>query len=182
MRLAIALLLCGLALGCGKGGAGSPDPRLQQALDHLKSAAAPEQRLAPLAEAARWSLAAGKTADAAKFAREILDLQPSLRALPAAADAAHVARQVLGRIALREGRTDEAKRLLMESILTPGPRLTDYGPGMGLAKELLEKGERQAVLDYLAACARFWNRSRLEEWSGAINDGKTPDFPANLLE
>lgn len=182
MRLLIALLLCGLALGCGKGGSGQDNPRLQQALENLKTATEPTQRLPALGEAAKQSLAAGKTADAQKYAQEALDLLPGARGNPAAADAAHSAHQVLGRLALREGKLDEAKRHLMASILTPGPRLTDYGPAMGLVKELLEKGERQAVLDYFSACAKFWNRSRLEEWGREVNEGKVPDFPANLLD
>lgn len=182
MRIVIALLLCGLALGCGKGGSGQDNPRLQQALDNLKAATSPEQRLPALADAAKQSLAAGKTADAQKYAQEAVALLPGVRGNPAAADAAHDVHQVLGRLALREGQVDAAKRHLMESTLTPGPRQADYGPGMGLAKELLAKGERQAVLDYFSACAKSWNRTRLEEWAREVNEGKVPDFPANLLD
>lgn len=182
MRIFIVLLVCSLVLGCGKGGAGKDNPLLQQALENLQAATTPEVRLAALGEAAKQSLAAGKTAEAQKYAQEALDLLASARGNPAAGDAGHVARQVLGRLALREGKIEDAKRQLIESVSTPGPRLTDYGPRLGLALELLQKGERQAVLDYLKACARFWNRSRLEEWSREISEGKTPEFPANMLD
>lgn len=182
MRLVIALLLCSFVLGCGKGDSGKENPRLQQALERLQTASSPEQRFSALGEAAKQSLAAGKTAEAKQYAQELLDLLPRARGNSATGDAAHVARQVLGRLALREGRMDEAKRQLMESVVTPGPRLMDYGPGLGLASELLQKGERQAVLDYFKACAKFWNRNRMEEWSRAVNEGKTPEFPTNMLD
>ena len=57
----------------------------------------------------------------------------------------------------------------------------DYGPNMSLAKDLLEKGERQVVLDYFALCRRFWNYGRLDDWSQQVKEGKIPDFGANLV-
>lgn len=182
MRSFIVLLLCGLILGCGKGGGGKDNPLLLQALENLQAATTPELRLTALGEAAKQSLAAGQTAEAQKYAQEALDLLASARGNPAVGDVSHSARQVLGRLALREGRVDEAKRQLMESVASPGPRLSDYGPRLGLARELLQKGERQTVLDYFKACGRFWNRARLAEWSREINEGKTPEFPENMLD
>lgn len=182
MRAFVVLTLCGLILGCGKGGAGKDNPLLQPALENLKAATTPEMRLPALAEAARQSLVAGQTAEAQKYAQEAIALLTSARGSSTAGDAAHVAHQVLGRVALRDSRLDEAKRQLMESASTPGPRLMDYGPKLGLASELLQKGERQAVLDYFKACAKFWNRNRLDEWSREITEGKTPEFPTNMLD
>jgi len=57
----------------------------------------------------------------------------------------------------------------------------DYGPSMGLAKDLLDKGERQAVLDYFVLCKKFWNNSRLEDWSQQVSAGQIPDFGAARL-
>ena len=182
-RLLIHLLMAGLVIltGCGKGDSG-PDPaRLQQALERLNAAVTPQERLSCLGEAAKQSLAAGKSAEAQKYAQELLDLLPGLRAQAGAGDAAMDAHQVLGRIALRAGQVDEARRHLLESVKIPGPRMTDYGPEMGLAKDLLGKGERQTVLDYFSICEKFWDRNRLAEWAQQVQQGQVPDIPPNLL-
>ena len=54
---------------------------------------------------------------------------------------------------------------------------------MTLAKELLAKGERDAVLEYLQLCSRFWKRGgdKIENWTATIRGGGTPDFGANLI-
>jgi hypothetical protein len=53
---------------------------------------------------------------------------------------------------------------------------------MILAKELLEKGERETVLAYLQSCAKFWEMGgdRLQNWMATIRGGGTPDFLMNL--
>ena len=54
---------------------------------------------------------------------------------------------------------------------------------MTLAKELLEKGEREVVLTYLQSCAKFWKMGgdQLRSWTATIKGGGIPDFGANLL-
>ena len=67
---------------------------------------------------------------------------------------------------------------------TPGsPQLDSFGPNMLLAKELLEHGEREAVIEYFKRCGRFWEmeRTRLEQWTKDARAGRTPDFGANLI-
>ena len=67
---------------------------------------------------------------------------------------------------------------------TPGsPQLNSFGPNMLLAKELLEKGEREKVLVYFALCAKFWQSGsvQLKLWSTQVKLGSDPDFGANLL-
>jgi tetratricopeptide (TPR) repeat protein len=91
---------------------------------------------------------------------------------------------VLGRIALRQRKTNDAKKYLLEAGKTPGsPQLNSFGPKMTLAKDLLEKGETQAVLDYFNACAKFWRmrQNRLKSWTALVKKGQIPDFDANLL-
>jgi hypothetical protein len=51
---------------------------------------------------------------------------------------------------------------------------------MTLARELLEKGERQVVLEYFKLCASFWKNDRLDTWASEVRAGKIPDFGANL--
>ena len=53
---------------------------------------------------------------------------------------------------------------------------------MMLAKELLERGKKQVVLEYFELCSKFWKHGadRLDEWNAAVHAGMTPDFGANL--
>jgi hypothetical protein len=51
---------------------------------------------------------------------------------------------------------------------------------MHLAEELLEQGQRQAVLDYLETCKGFWGgaaASPLDGWIKTIKSGGTPKWP-----
>ncbi|MBI5527321.1 MAG: hypothetical protein HY897_13380 [Deltaproteobacteria bacterium] len=86
---------------------------------------------------------------------------------------------VLGRVALQKGDLESAKMHLLEAGKTPGsPQLDSFGPDMTLAKALLEKGEKAAVVRYLELCSTFWESGReaLSEWRAQIADGKTPDL------
>jgi hypothetical protein len=71
---------------------------------------------------------------------------------------------------------------LLKAGATPGsPQLNSFGPNMALAKELLDKGEREAVLEYFTLCSKFWDRDELKEWMALVKDGVTPKFGANLV-
>ena len=54
---------------------------------------------------------------------------------------------------------------------------------MSLAKDLLEKGERDVVLEYFEACRKFWKMGEddLDKWSKEVKAGTIPDFGANLV-
>ena len=89
---------------------------------------------------------------------------------------------ILGRLALKAGDVEQAKHYLIEAGKTPGsPQLNSFGPNMMLAKELLEKGEKQVVLDYFDLCRKFWKyQPRLDDWTTTVKQGGIPDFGANL--
>ena len=90
---------------------------------------------------------------------------------------------VLGRIALREGKLEAAKKHLLAAGATKGsPQLDSFGPNMALAKELLEKGEKETVLEYFKLCARFWKSGadKLDRWAKEVNAGLAPEFGGNL--
>lgn len=90
---------------------------------------------------------------------------------------------VLGRLALKSGDIAEAKRCLLESGKTTGdPVLRSGGPDMTLAKELLERGERETVVEFLQLCTRFWqpDDQKAERWIYEIQNGIMPDFGNNL--
>jgi hypothetical protein len=53
---------------------------------------------------------------------------------------------------------------------------------MSLAKDLLEKGEKDVVLQYLDLVNSFWSMGRTDiaKWKEEIKAGRIPDFGANL--
>jgi hypothetical protein len=63
------------------------------------------------------------------------------------------------------------------------PALKTFGPNMMLAKELLDQGRTDAVLQYFQLCGRFWesDRGRLQQWTEEVEGGKLPEFGANLV-
>lgn len=93
----------------------------------------------------------------------------------------HHGHLILGRIALRAGDVAKAREHLLAAGRVPGsPGLNSFGPNMTLAKELLEKEERQVVLEYFKLCASFWKNDKLDTWATEVRAGKVPDFGANL--
>ncbi len=69
----------------------------------------------------------------------------------------HDSYQVLGRIALKKGDLTKAKDFLAQSLkVKKTPALEHRGPRFTLARELLEKGEKKAVLDYFDQAQKIW--------------------------
>ncbi len=54
---------------------------------------------------------------------------------------------------------------------------------MLLAKALIEKGERDAVVEYFNSCRSFWTMgaSQLDTWTATVRGGGMPAFGANLV-
>jgi hypothetical protein len=72
-----------------------------------------------------------------------------------------------------------AKQYLLDSSQPEARRdVSLAGPSMVLAKELLEEGETETVLKYLANCVSLWPRGEnvLQIWIADIQRGKTPNF------
>ena len=139
-----------------------------------------DERSMYLADAAEVAFVSGAIEAARKHANELL-----ATAVPGRWDhgnAVHHGNTVLGRIALRDGDLEAARRHLLASAAEGSPQLDSFGPDMDLAKELLEKGERQAVLAYFDSCEKFWElgKERLADWRALVNAGRMPDFGANL--
>ena len=92
---------------------------------------------------------------------------------------------VIGRVALRRDKnTFLAKSSLLASGETSGsPQLNSFGPNMSLAKDLLEQGERDTVLEFFAECRKVWKLGydKLDAWTANVRGGGIPDFGANLL-
>ena len=94
----------------------------------------------------------------------------------------HHAHNFLGRVALRRGdKAAAVDHLYKAGDVSGSPQLNSFGPNMALAKELLEAGVRDAVLEYFNQVQRFWKDAQLEEWRKNVKRGETPDFRANLV-
>jgi len=158
-----------------------------QAMNALAGATNEYVRFLNLDRAAKMSLAVGRTEDARQFATDLLVLDDKYsRGDPEKAngDAVHNGHLVLGRIAVDEGRIEEAKRHLLAAGQSNGsPVLGSFGPNVSLAKDLLEQGEQETVLQYLDSCRKFWrsDNGKLDGWTKDIHAGRIPDFGANLM-
>jgi hypothetical protein len=143
-----------------------------------------DDRFNELEDIATEALEAGETAKAEQYASELLQSAEQFKDSWNYGNAVHKGNIVLGRIALQRGDMPGAKDRLLAAGATPGsPQLDSFGPNMTLAKELLEKDQRDAVLAYLQACAKFWktDQGRLQQWIAAVKNGDTPDFGPNLI-
>lgn len=136
-----------------------------------------------LEDAGKLAFEAGELADAEALGNEMLAAIRTSSGKWNEGNLIHHGNLVLGRVALRNGRLKTAIDHLLAAGRTPGsPQLDSFGPNMTLAKELIEKGERRAVLEYFKLCARFWDmdRDRLKAWARVVEQGGKPDFGANL--
>ncbi|WP_148278725.1 hypothetical protein [Bdellovibrio bacteriovorus] len=125
------------------------------------------------------------TKEAKSFSKSLLEMVKGYEKDWNYGNAIHHGNLVLGRVALYEGNLKAAKEYLILATKTSGsPQLHSFGPNMTLAKELLEKGEKSAVLSYLDACLLFWTTRRakgiVDAWKSSIDRGEVPDFGANL--
>jgi tetratricopeptide (TPR) repeat protein len=160
------------------------DHRLHESLDELAKAKEPLQRFYALGDAAKESFNTGKIEDARKYADELLKVTPAYKGDWNYGNAVQDANLVLGRIAVTEGRLNDAEQYLLEAGASPGsPQMDSFGPNMSLAKDLLEKGRKDAVLKYFDLCKKFWSShpDKLDDWSKEVRDGGVPDFGANLV-
>jgi tetratricopeptide (TPR) repeat protein len=144
----------------------------------------PNRRFVELKGVARSAFDAGEYGKARQYAEELLAAAAAHKGEWNYGNAIHQGNLVLGRVALREGRVDEAKSRLLEAGNTTGsPQLDSFGPNMALAKELLERHQTDVVLQYLDECSKFWqtHSHELQQWKAAIQQGQVPNFGANLV-
>jgi tetratricopeptide (TPR) repeat protein len=158
--------------------------RYEKALHDLSAAADDVHRFYALDEAAKAAFEVGQIEEAQSRAQEALDFARRFRDDWNYGNAIHDGHMVLGRVALRKGDVERAKRELIEAGGTPGsPQLNSFGPNMSLARDLLEQKETNTVTAYFEQCAKFWKMERgsLKRWSVLAKAGEMPDFGANLL-
>jgi len=180
---ALALIPLVLA-GCFYADPITPQQRYDTAIKRLSEATSETERFYALDDAAKESFAVGKIEEARKYAIELRDLTPRFQTNWNYGNAIQDWNLVLGRIAITEGKIEEAKAHLLAAGASPGsPQMNSFGPNMSLAKDLIEKGDKEVVLQYFDLCRRFWemHNGQLDTWSKQVKEGKTPDFGANLV-
>jgi len=170
--------------------AASPDLRagfMKKRLATLEMAPAssdPQRRLNQLPVLVTAAFDAGEMEKASNYAAESLRLAEDHQGQPGYDMAIHKANIALGRLALRQSDVEKAKACLLAAGHVHGdPALSSFGPNMSLAKELLEKGEREVVLQYFELCQKFWpyGSRQLAAWKLAVEKGELPQFGANLI-
>ncbi len=84
---------------------------------------------------------------------------------------------MLGRIALHAGNIQKAEAYLHEAT-NPPVKAKQVAITMSLARELLERGEQQVVLDFLEEIRSQWSKGDfiIDLWIKQIKQGKTPDL------
>lgn len=162
--------------------------RAAQALAEYELAQAIEKseysRFVRLKELAKAAFDAGELEKASRYANELLTESAKYPRDWNYGNAIHHGNNVLGRIALKQGDVKLAGEYLLKAGATPGsPQLDSFGPNMALAKELLEKGEKDTVLRYFELCRKFWKMGgeELDDWSKRVRDNQMPDFGASLV-
>jgi len=136
-----------------------------------------------LADLAKKAFNAGETDKAGVYSKQLLQMARQYPRDWNHGNAIFYGNFVLGRIAIQRGSVKQAGQYLLAAGATAGsPQLDSFGPNMTLAKELLEKGRSEVVLQYFALCRKFWEdgRLKLDEWSSAVRGGEVPDFGPNL--
>lgn len=133
-----------------------------------------------LEDLAKAALATGDDAGAGQYAREALQTAQDKKDWNYGNAIQH-GNLILGQLALKRGDVAQARKYLLAAGRTPGsPQLNSFGPNMTLARELLEKGERDVVLEYFDLCGKFWKHEQLAHWRQEVQAGRIPEFGPNL--
>jgi hypothetical protein len=148
-------------------------------LEQDTGGADPMRRSERLDELALLAAKIGDSAKAKTYATDLLAAAQRDKGGWNYGNAIHDGHVVLGLVALHNDDILTADRELLEAGKTTGsPQMNSFGPNMTLAQELLNKGERNTVLDYFELCRKFWKSgaTRLDSWSDAVRNGGTPSL------
>lgn len=129
-----------------------------------------------LLDVACAAMAAGQTARAVEAAERVLREASAFENTWQFGNSIHHGNIVLGLVAMAVGDHTEASRRLLAAGKTRGsPQLDSFGPDAELANRLLGVGAREAVLEYLRECQRFWeDKGQLARAIEQVERGDTP--------
>jgi hypothetical protein len=143
----------------------------------------PDRRFHALGGIAKAALAASSMQKAEAAARELLAGAADRPGDLESGNAIYTGYSTLGLVALSRGNIGAARAELLAAGRTKGsPQLNSFGPDVTLAKTLLERGERDVVLQFFDECRAFWKQGqqRLDQWSELVRQGLVPEFGQNL--
>jgi len=155
-----------------------------KAMSELAAAKDPYTRWCALNHAAKESFNQGHDAEAKALAEEMETLAPAYKNDWNYGNAIQDFNIVLGRLALKAGDIDTARdRLLAAGRSKGSPQMNSFGPNLSLASDLLAKGDKAIVLEYLELVRKFWKleHGKLDQWKKDIEENRVPDFGANLV-
>lgn len=158
-------------------------PASEKSKIELSNAKTEKNRFYALNDAAKTHFEGKEYEKAKQYATELYELAQKYPKDWNYGNAIYDSQMVLGRIALLDNDTEKAIEHLFLAAKTPGsPQLDSFGPNMSLAKDLLEKGQNEPVIEFLIQCKRFWYRQdQVDKWVQEIKTGNVPDFGANLV-
>lgn len=142
----------------------------------------PHERAGELYDRAEAAYDARRLLDAGEIASELLSVADRDRD-SFYGSYIHRGHTICGLIAIDSDDLEEAKRRLLLSGQVPGTAtLCSFGPSMALARALVDRGERDVVLDYLELCRQFWTHGQehLDRWVEELRSLETPDFRRTL--
>jgi hypothetical protein len=140
-------------------------------------AANPAGRNSALPLMAGWAVQSGDWEKARNYALDALSSASRV------SDSTHAANNVLGLVALHGGDVASAEAYLRAAGKTNGSStLKRWGPNLALAKALLDKGRKEAVLEYLQDCKSFaTENAKLDVWIATLRGGASPDLSREML-
>ncbi len=163
---------------------GAPD-RALDALNAMRDAVSKEPELNRqyymLDTLAKLAFVAGNFDEASEAALKCLSLAFTFGQNWNDGNAVHNSNSILGRVALKSGNIEAAKKHLALAGASPGsPQLNSFGPDMELAEELFAAGETESVVAYLEALKKFWSSGcksgDLARGIDQIRRGEVPNF------
>jgi hypothetical protein len=157
----------------------SAQQQYDRAMARLDSTTTELTRFVALGDAAKRSVDIGDFDQAIQLATELEALTPVYVGTWNEGNAIQDVNIVYGRVALKEGRIEDAKSHLLAAGSSHGsPQMDTFGPDFSLARDLLEIGESEVVLQYFEQCRSFWdlNDGRLDAWAKEVQAGKIPDM------
>ncbi len=148
----------------------SPEQILSDTQDQQRGASGVD-RLNALPKLAQQALDAGDLTQASSYANELLQMTAQFK-VPGTS--IYDANSVLGLVALRQGSITQARQYLLDAGKSPAPPFEAL-PDFTLAHELLDKGEREAVLEFLVECKGYWESggSQLDQMIADVRAGKS---------
>ncbi len=174
MFLSVPAMVASMSMGFLKPAPETSRKALEAKEEVFKMTKLPSARVSVAADLATLAFEAGDFDKARKYAGDALECA-GLTGSMFKKDIVHKTNTVLGRLAMKDGDIAKAKEFLVASAAGQGVG-ESFGPSLTLAKELLDKGEKDAVIQFLESYAKDPDNPCYTQWIQAIKEGKKPDL------